>query len=303
MNYAPVALFTYNRLQHTSRTISYLQQNELASGTPLIIFSDGPKNEEDARRVFEVREFLKSVKEFLSVELICREKNLGLAANIISGVTEVVSRYGSVIVVEDDLLTSPFFLRYMNDGLRFYEHDDKVVSIHGYVYPILQALPETFFIKGADCWGWATWRRGWAVFNPDGQALLNELKQRELAGAFDFNGTFPYMQMLEDQVAGRNNSWAIRWNAAAFLQDKLTLYPGNSLVQNIGHDDSGVHSAASTHFEVELYQQPVKVDNTIIEPSTEAFEAFAEYFRTINPKPVKKQGFFKRLVKKIFSNA
>ena len=145
-------------------------------------------------------------------------------------------------MLEDDLLTSPYFLDFMNEGLSIYEEDEKVISIHGYVYPISEKLPETFFLRGADCWGWATWKRGWDLFEPDGGLLLNKLEESKQTEEFDFNRSYPYTQMLKDQINGKTNSWAVRWYASAFLQNKYTLYPGKSLVSNIGGDGSGTNT-------------------------------------------------------------
>jgi hypothetical protein len=256
---APIALFVYNRLEHTRRTVEALLGNELASDSQLWIFSDGPKTEADAPKVAAVRTYLKSITGFQSIHVLEQSVNRGLAQSIIHGVTQVCREHGRVIVVEDDLITSPHFLRYMNDGLSLYEHNEEVVSIHGYIYPVTESLPETFFLKGADCWGWATWQRGWEVFNPDGPALLAELERRGLVHEFDFAGNTGYTAMLRDQIAGRNNSWAIRWYASAFLRNKLTLYPGTSLVQNIGHDGSGEHCGTSNAFDVSIGEQALKL--------------------------------------------
>ncbi|MGB4775168.1 MAG: glycosyltransferase family 2 protein, partial [Daejeonella sp.] len=193
-------------------------------------------------------------------------------------VTEIVNKYERIIVLEDDLVTSPYFLQYMNDGLNVYKDCEEVISIHGYIYPVSVELPETFFIKGADCWGWATWKRGWDLFEPNGEKLLNEIIKRGLTYQFDFNGSYPYTQMLKDQIAGLNNSWAIRWNASAFLKNKLTLYPGKSLVQNIGNDGTGTHSGTSNTFNINLYSSSIIVDNNTIKPSQLGYKAFVNFF-------------------------
>ena len=300
MSIAPVVLFTYNRLAHTQKTVSYLQKNDLANQTPLYIYSDGPNKAEDLIKVNEVRNYLRTIEGFASVKIFERERNIGLAESIITGVTEILNSYDKVIVVEDDLLASQYFLTYMNDALSFYENNNEVISIHGYVYPVAEQLPDTFFIKGADCWGWATWKRGWSLFERDGTKLLNELNSRSLTEAFDFDNAYYFTQMLEDQIAGKNNSWAIRWNASAFLKDKLTLYPGHSLVQNIGHDNSGVHSSANQSFDVDLYQHPLKITNIPVLQSEIGYRAFRNYFSKTNPfKP--KQNFIKRFLKKVFN--
>jgi hypothetical protein len=218
-----------------------LKANPLAAQSDLFVFSDGPKNADAAAGVAQVRELLKGLTGFRSVTVAERERNFGLAASIISGVTDIVSRHGAVIVLEDDLVTSPHFLRYMNDALELYRDREEVASIHGYIYPVEGALPETFFLRGADCWGWATWKRAWELFEPDGAKLLARLRDGKLTKAFDRDGSYEYTRMLEDQISGRNDSWAVRWYASAFLADRLTLYPGRSLVQNIGMDALGTH--------------------------------------------------------------
>ena len=182
----------------------------LAEDSELIIFSDAPRSEAKADAVREVRKYVREIEGFKYITIVEREVNLGLARSIIDGVTTIINQYGRIIVLEVDTVTSQYFLTYMNEALEKYVDDDRVVSIHGYVYPVKQSLPEEFFLPGADCWGWATWSRGWACFNSDGQFFLDELKRRKLIRAFDFNGTYSFSKMLEGQIKGINDSWAIR---------------------------------------------------------------------------------------------
>jgi len=251
MDLAPIILFVYNRPWHTQQTVEALIKNELASESELFIYSDEAKNDDARVSVDEVRKYIDNITGFKKITVIKRDKNWGLANSIIDGVTKIVNEYGRIIVLEDDLVTSPYFLKFMNEGLTMYENEDKVASIHGYIYPI-DNLPNTFFIKGADCWGWATWKRAWDVFEPNGQKILDELKSRGLEKGADFNNSYGLTQMLKDQIKGKNNSWAVRWYMSAFLKDMLTLYPGKSYVQNIGDDDSGTHCGVSDIFRVEL---------------------------------------------------
>jgi hypothetical protein len=239
---APVALFAYRRPDHLSRSLASLAACPEAAATSLIVFCDGPRGAADAAEVEQVRRVARGIEGFARVDVVEQEQNRGLAASVISGVTDVLATHASVIVLEDDMVVSEDFLAYMNAGLRMYADEERVVSIHGYVYPTVEPLPQTFFLRGADCWGWATWRRGWSCFDPDGRALLAGLEGAGLTDGFDFDGAFPYTQMLRDQVAGTVDSWAIRWYASAYLADRLTLYPGRSLVENIGLDGSGTHS-------------------------------------------------------------
>lgn len=279
MNLAPIALFVYNRPFHTHRTIDALLANELASESDLFIFSDGPRSGAERESVKEVREFIKKITGFRCVNIIERTENIGLADSIIAGVTEIVDRYGQIIVLEDDMVTSPYFLRFMNEGLNFYRDIDKVISIHGYLYPVKKRMPETFFLKGADCWGWATWKRGWEIFEPDGNKLLAEIKTKNLQRKFDVNGAYPYTKMLEDQIHKKINSWAIRWNASAFIKDRLTLYPGESLLNNIGTDSSGIHCAKTNMFNSPICMHPIKINPIPIEQNEVALLALEQYYR------------------------
>ncbi len=291
-NLAPIVLFVYNRPDHTLRTIEALKKNNLAKESELFIFCDGPKNEQAQGAVQEVYKIVDNVSGFKNVIVKKNPINKGLANSIISGVSEIVEKYGCVIVVEDDLVTSPHFLEFMNDGLEFYQNNDKVISIHGYVYPVKKELPQTFFLKGADCWGWATWKRGWDLFNANGSDLLAQLKARNLQKIFDFDGAYDYTKMLEDQISGKNNSWAIRWHASAFLADKLTLYPGKTLVQNIGFDDSGTHCATSDEYEQQVSQNRILIAEIIQEQSAFAREQIKLFFRP-------KRSFFEKIKRKI----
>ena len=251
MNLSPIVLFVYNRPWHTQQTVEALQKNELASESELVIYADGAKNEEGKENVDEVRRYIETVEGFRKVTIIKREKNWGLAESIIDGVTSIVNSYGKIIVLEDDLVTSPYFLKFMNEALEMYKDEMKVASIHGYIYPI-EELPGTFFIRGADCWGWATWKRAWDIFEEDGAKLLSQVNSRGVQNDIDFNGNYPYVKMLKNQIKSKNNSWAIRWYVSAFLKNMLTLYPGKSYIQNIGNDDSGTHCGSNDSFRVDL---------------------------------------------------
>jgi len=277
--YAPITLFVFNRPAHTHQTVEALKKNALSKDSDLIVYSDAAKSESQAEAVNEVRHYVRQIDGFKSVTVVERETNFGLARSIIDGVTATVSKYGRIIVLEDDMVTSPYFLTYMNEALEKFADDDRVVSIHGYVYPVAQPLPEAFFLPGADCWGWATWSRGWACLNGDGQFLLDELKRRKLIRAFDFNGAYPFSKMLEGQIKGANDSWAVRWYASAFLAGKLTLYPGRSLVHNIGNDNSGTHCGESASLDAELSKTPISLHAIKVEPSQAGRQAFEKFFR------------------------
>lgn len=278
MTCSPIALFVYNRLWHTTQTVEALKKNKFAEESDLFIFSDGSRGDYDYAMVQEVRSYIKNISGFRSVNIIDREKNFGLANNIISGVTDIVNRYGEIIVLEDDMVTSPYFLSYMNTALQVYKESDKVISIHGYIYPVSDQLPETFFIRGADCWGWATWKRGWDLFESDGQKLLSQLIEKRLTKEFDFGGSFDYTRMLKEQISAKNNSWAIRWYASAFLNEKFTLYPGISLLKNIGHDGQGTHCQKTNIFDCDIAQKMIKVEQIPVSENPLARKAITKYF-------------------------
>ena len=174
----------------------------------------------------------------------------------------------------------------MNSGLDLYRNDERVGSIHGYTYPCIEPLPDTFFLRGGDCWGWATWARAWRHINLDGSLLLRELEERDLMEAFDLEGAYPYVKMLKNQIQGNNNSWAIRWHASLFLKNMLTLYPGKSLVQNIGHDGTGIHSARTDYLMVDLCNEEVSIHRLEINESVYARSVFKKFLRKWHSSPI-----------------
>lgn len=280
---APILLFAYNRPRHLQRTVEALAQNPLAQDSELFVFADGARTEDDREDVDLVRSYIHTIEGFKTVHRVERDRNYGLAANIIDGVTRVVNEYGRVIVLEDDLVTAPGFLQFMNDALDTYADEPRVGHIQAYDFTQNPRLPETFLIKFTGSWGWATWQRAWQHFNPDGQYLLDELRRRHLTHRFDFNGKYGFTRMLRRQVEGKNNSWAIRWNASLFLQDILSLNVGRSLVQNEGFDGSGTHCGADHLYQAKLYPDRLRVEK--ISPITENLEArkiFEHYYARTN---------------------
>lgn len=278
---APVALFVFNRPEHTRRTVESLLENDLSAQTPLIIFSDGPRNEKDVPMVESVRDYIRGIKGFGDVRIVEQPGNRGLAESVIAGVSDVIDRYGRVIVLEDDMETSPFFLDYMNKALEKYQDHDNVYCIHGYAFPadMSDVDTETFFLGGAECWGWATWKRAWDNFCPDANQLLALLRSLHMDKSFDYDGNFAYMRMLERQSRGRIDSWAIRWRASAFVRQGLTLWPRVSLVRNFGMDGSGVHCDSTSYYDVALADRPVELADIPVEVNSAAFRAYGRYLK------------------------
>lgn len=283
-NLAPIILFVYNRPWHTVQTLSALKKNELCDQAVLYIYADGPKpgaTEDQLKTIKEVREIIRSEKWCKEVYIIESEKNKGLAASIIDGVTEVVNKHKKAIVLEDDIVSAKGFLQYMNAALDLYENEEEVGCVHAWNYNLdtTQHPGATFFLRGADCWGWATWKRSWDLFNRDGSVLLNELKGEKIRYEFNRRGTHGYVKMLHDQINGENDSWAIRWHASLFLADKYCLQPARSTVKNIGLDNSGVHCSA-TEIEQHLTDY-IPVRKIKIEESEWFYDAYNKFlYRT-----------------------
>ncbi|MFC1497545.1 glycosyltransferase family 2 protein [Verrucomicrobiota bacterium] len=289
MSLAPVVLFVYKRPWHTRQTVEALIKNKLAMDSELFVFSDAPEDDKTVPMVNEVREYIRTIIGFRKIFIIEQKVHAGLSRSIINGVTEVVNKYGSVIVLEDDLLTSTCFLEFMNDSLELYENDLNVASVHGYIYPI-RSLPELFFIRGADCWGWATWKRAWGFFEPDGRKLLKGLQSKNLEREANFNNSNGYVRMLQDQIKGKNDSWAIRWYISVFLKDMLTLYPGKSYVQNIGNDNSGTHCKTTQVYEVELNCE--RLNGKIhVKENLEARKAMESFFNSFKKTMMQRIAF------------
>lgn len=298
---APIILFTYNRPWHTQQVLDSLQKNELSEQSQIFIFSDGAKDHEDEKLVNETRKILSQTRGFKKITIIERPVNFGLAANVINGVTSIIDEYGKVIVLEDDLITAPSFLTFMNNALELYEDVEEVGHIHSFCYSGLD-LPDTFLIKWVGSTGWATWADSWELFRPNGTKLLAEIKEKRLSRTFDFNGKYPYTRMLRRQVEGINNSWAIRWNASLFLNNKLSLNTGKSLIHNIGFDGSGENCGSQDFYNMGLFDGKLElIKPNVIKENAEARKQFEEFYHKTNSFWAKAKRRLQRMSKGDFS--
>lgn len=283
MELAPILLFVYNRPQHVERGLASLLQNAEAGSSELYVFSDAARTEAEEEAVREVRNIVHATTGFKQIHVIERTGNWGLARNVIDGVSTIVNQYGRVIVLEDDLVVSPYFLQFMNEALDAYADEPRVGHIQACDFTQDTALPATFLIQWTGSWGWATWQRAWAHFNSDGSSLLRRLEERKLTRRFDFNGTYGFTRMLRRQIAGKNNSWAIRWNASLFLKGILSLNVGRSLVSNEGLDGSGTNSVSGDPYVSHLWMKPLEVKKiSPIEENEDARKAFERYYGHTN---------------------
>lgn len=241
----PVVIFGFNRPKHLRICLESLVANKNFSEHRYYIFIDGPRTNEDKVLIQQVIEVANSFKKVLDLKMIESKLNKGLSDSLISGITEILREFESIIVLEDDLELHPEFLNFMSENLHLYRDSESVASIQGFTYPISLGSVECYFLKGADCWGWGTWRRNWKLLEIDSNKMISQLRSSKLTREFDLDGAFPYSRMLERQARGEVDSWAIRWHASMFLLGKLSLYPSQSLVRNNGFDGSGTHKSAS----------------------------------------------------------
>lgn len=241
MRYAPVLLFTYKRVDTLKQTIAALQKNHLAQETDLFIFSDGAKKEEDIPSINRVREFINAISGFKKITIYVADENKGLANSIISGVTKIIKEFDKVIVLEDDLVTTPNFLIFMNNALNFYEKDERIFSIAGYSTVIKNSAEDVYFTFRASSWGWATWKDRWIDVPWEIKNYDSFKRSKDFKKQFNKMGS-DLSKMLDDQMKGKINSWAIRWVYHQFVTQRFTVYPTISKVQNIGTGKSATHT-------------------------------------------------------------
>ena len=290
-NFAPIALFVYNRPEHTRRTIKFLQQNLMAEESRLYIFSDAAKDLNNQSLVDEVRDFIRSVDGFKHVEIIERKSNMGLANSIIDGVSRLVKEYGKIIVFEDDLISSMYTLQYFNDALNRYQNEERVMHIGAYMYPLKEEnLPDTFFYRAATSWGWATWDRAWKHFEHDIDLIISRFDQ-EKKHQFSIEGTMNFWKQIQEFKSGKNNSWAIRWYASIFLRGGLTLNPSKSLINNIGHDGTGIHSGMNDIYHVIINPQAIKTFPEKIEENVLVYQSIKNFLKN------RKGSFWQRIIR------
>ena len=278
MELAPIIVFAYDRPEHLRQTLEALAKNVFAKESELYIFCDGPKvdaTEERKLHIQQTRKVAHGAIGFKSVTIIEREKNIGLKANIVSAVTEMVNKYGRIITLEDDIVTSPGFLRYMNEALEMYKDEERVMHISGYMWPHRWLLPETFFFQAPCPWGWATWARAWNYYNDDTAELYRywETRWEEFNS---FGGNY-LQQQLEDNYRGILKTWYVKWHAVMRQRGALALYPRQSLVDNRGFGDDATNCCSTDKFDVKLLDRVKVKRRPIKENRLAAHEVYAFY--------------------------
>ncbi|MBZ4646756.1 MAG: glycosyl transferase, group 1/2 family protein [Clostridia bacterium] len=264
---APIALFVYNRIEHTLKTIEALKKNGLAKESDLIIYSDGPKKEADLSLIAHLRSEIRKTEGFNSITVIERENNIGLANSIISGVTELINDYGKIIVLEDDCVPSEDFLYFMNMCLDKYAEEEQIMSISGYSLPI--EVPEDYpydiyFSYRSSSWGWGTWEKAWKYYDRDPAILKKISSSRDLRDKVDRAGKDLY-PMLRNQIKGKLDSWSVFWSINIIMNDGLCINPVYSRILNIGHDGTGIHCNVTSKYDVNTTS---RYDKNIVLPES-----------------------------------
>lgn len=310
MKLAPIVVFIYNRPHYLKKTLEALSRNQESKDSTLYIYCDGPKegaSKKDIDNIILAREVAREKKWCKEVIIVESDVNLGLSNSIISGVNEIIEKHDRIIVLEDDLVTSPYFLNYINTALEKYKDCDDVISIVGFTYPLKfkEHLPDTYFLKNADCLGWATWKRGWSFFEKDANKLIEQLESKNLVKEFNFNNQYPFIYMLKNVAKGKINSWAIRWYASSFVNQKLSLFPKKSLVRHIGNSGSNVKADNSDIFGWELAIKPVIAYEDLIHEKPEYRKLLSMHFKKYNRRRLSLttlQYAYKRFILPIFSD-
>lgn len=290
-SWAPIALFIYKRPEHARRTIASLRSCLGFEESPLYVFADGPKTEADVSAVQATRA---AAHELLGPRAVFveRDQNRGLANSIIAGTTELCERHGRVVVVEGDLTLGPSFLRFLNEGLERYEDEPRVMQVAGHMFdvPSLADKQEALFLPMTSSWGWATWKRAWDQFDPSASGWRERLVGAE-AKRFDLGGRYDYSGMLERQMNGDIDSWAIRWYYSVFVRGGLVLYPPRTLVLNLGFDGTGTHHRLPLPVRQARLEQNAAFDfptQVVESPEKErVFEAIRSYRSASAPQKLK----------------
>ncbi len=241
MNLSPIILFVYNRPWHTKQTIKALQKNKLAKDSILFIFSDAAKSIKDKEQVQQIRDYIHNIKGFKKITIVEQINNCGLANSIIEGVTRIVNEFGRIIVLEDDLVTSPYFLTFMNEALEYYQNEDKVWHISGWNYPInTTGLNDVFIWRLMNCWGWATWSDKWAYFEKNTDKVIAEFSAKQIR-YLNLDGCHNAWEQVLLNKSGKIDTWAIYWYISLVRNKGLCLSTTKTLVENIGLDGSGIN--------------------------------------------------------------
>ena len=251
-SYAPIVVFAYKRFFEYKKLIESLQKNNECKYSDLFIFIDGIKNEKEEENNTKIYEYSKNIDGFRNVFIEKSKINKGLANSVINGVSNVINKYGKVIVLEDDLEVSNTFLAYMNSSLDYYHNQEKVFSIAGYCPNISIKNDNVFFFPRIESWGWATWDNRWNKVDWNVSDYNEFIKNKKLIKEFNKGGN-DLSEMLKQQHLGEVDSWAIRFCYSEFIDKSFTVYPPKSLVANNGCNLNGTNfKEVNTRYDVKI---------------------------------------------------
>lgn len=275
---APIALFTFNRVFQTKRTLEALTLNSECKDSILFVFLDGPKTQNDLLAINEIKNILNSLDNFKQVIITEQKVNLGLAKSIIQGINLVFERYDRIIVLEDDIVVSKHFLKFMNDSLSFYEFNEIVWHISAWNYPIsTDGLEDVFLTRIMNCWGWATWKKNWKYYDNDSHKIISSFSKEEIR-KFNVDGTYDFWNQIILNNEGKIKTWAIFWYATIFKNKGLCVNPAQTTTLNIGFDNSGENTRSYTSIKQKLNQNELHLIQLQSEDKT-ALKRIKRYFR------------------------
>lgn len=236
---APIVLITYNRPDHLIKSLKSLKKNKLSKKSTIIIYSDGAKNSEDKKKILKIRKIIKLVKGFKSKKIIERKKNYGTKKNITNAINESFKKYDKIIVIEDDLIVSKYFLSFMNYCLDRYKDKKNIWHINGWSYPFMKKSSNDInFLRSMNCWGWATWKDRWKHLSLENERLIKNFTNKQIH-KFNIFSTMDHFSQILRNKRKTLSSWAVYWHATIFLKKGICIYPKFSMVRNIGFDGSG----------------------------------------------------------------
>ena len=296
---APIVLFVYNRPEHTKQTIEGLLSNPEAKDSELFVFSDGPKSnakEGDLQKINQVRSYIQSIKGFKKVYIEESETNRGLANSTIYGCTKIINKYGSMIMMEDDDIPSPYFLSYVNRCLVYYKDDKRIWCVSGYVdngiIPPVENSVDLFLVNRPSSWGFGTWKRCWDKIIWDIDILKGLFAHKEIVKGYNKWGGIDSSAIMFSLLEGKSSSWSIRYNFAAYLTDSKTILPNKSLIENTGCDGTGTH-CGKKNLHLKYFERDVIIPENIMFDEKRNKQLWNSFKPTIE---MQLRGFVKKLL-------
>jgi hypothetical protein len=277
---SPVVIFAYNRPHILEKTLAQAIELNKNINREFYVVIDGPKNNIDFEKNSKINYLLDKYPRLIRIQ---RNQNLGLEQSITQGLNDLFKSHNSLIVLEDDIEISSSFYDFIDENIEIFNSNEDVAAIHGFSPDLGKIEVDHYFLRGSDCWGWATWKRNWNLYNKSGTYLLKELKKRKLLKQFDVNHSYPFCNMLRGDILDLVDSWAIKWHASMFLSNKYSLYPYPSMITNIGFDGTGTNAPKFDSHEIQLYDKGIlpEINSSEIKEQVKIIKALETHYRSI----------------------